>query len=78
MLTILDQFRRYMERARAAATIAASDYYGRGYGQGLRHHYRVQQLGAQKEHMRWLADSPEYVEFGPGYRDGLAGVEPQP
>ena len=80
MSTILDEFRRYMKRARAAATIAVSDDYRRGYLHGLRRHYRVAQFGAQDEHAQWLgfADRPEYVEVGRGYRDGLAGIEPQP
>lgn len=80
MLTILDAFRRYMKRARAAATVAASDDYRRGYLHGLRRHYGVPPPGAQDEHAQWLgfADSPEYVEVRRGYRDGLAGIEPQP
>jgi hypothetical protein len=80
MLTILDEFRRYMKRARNAATIAASDDYRRGYLQGLRRHYRVAGFGADDEHAQWLgfADAPEYVEVARGYRDGLAGIEPKP
>jgi hypothetical protein len=80
MLTILNQFRRYMKRARAAATAVASDDYLRGYLQGLRHHQRVEQFGAQDEHAQWLgfADSPESIELQRGYRDGFAGIEPRP
>ena len=80
MPTILDEFRRYMKRARAAATIAVSDAYRRGYLHGLRHHHRVAQFGAQDEHAQWLgfADSPESIELERGYRDGFAGIEPQP
>jgi hypothetical protein len=80
MLTILDKFRRYMKRARAAGTIAASDDCRRGYLQGLRRHHRVAPSGAHDEHAEWVgfADSPEYVQVGRGYRDGLAGIEPQP
>jgi hypothetical protein len=77
MLTILDQVRRYLKRARAAATAATSDDYLRGYLQGLRHHQRVKQFGAQDKHAQWLGftDSPESVEFERGYRDGFAGIE---
>ena len=80
MLTILEQFRRYMKRPRAAATTVTSDDYLRGYLQGLRHHHRVKQFGAQDEHAQWLgfADSPESVELERGYRDGFAGIEPRP
>jgi hypothetical protein len=80
MPTILDEFRRYMKRARKASTITASDHYRRGYLQGLRRHYRVGDPGAHDEHAQWLgfADSPERVEAGRGYRDGLAGIEPKP
>ena len=80
MPTILDEFRRYMKRARAAATIAVSDGHRRGYLRGLRHHHRVRQFGDQDEHAQWpgFADTLERVEAGRGYRDGLAGIEPQP
>ena len=81
MSTILDHFRRYMKRARAAAAAtAAGDEYLHGYLRGRRHHQRVEQFGAQDEHAQWLgfADRPESVERERGYRDGFVGVEPQP
>jgi hypothetical protein len=80
MMTIVDEFRRYMKRVRAAAAIAAADDYQRDCLQGLRHHYGVGQVGAQDEHAQWsgFADSPEDLEVGRGYRDGVAGSEPLP
>ena len=80
MATILDGFRRYMKLARTAATTAVSDDYRRGYLPGLRRRYRVGQFPDQDEHAQCLrlADNPEFAEVVRGYRDGLAGVEPQP
>ena len=80
MQTILDEFRRYMRLARTVATAAVSEEYRRGYLPGLRRHYRVGQFPTQDEHAQCLrlADHPEYAEVVRGYRDGLAGVEPQP
>jgi len=80
MLTLLGRFRRYRKQAQAAAATAPSDDYLRGYLRGLRHHHRIKQFGAEDEHAQWLgfADTPESVEVERGYRDGFAGVEPQP
>lgn len=80
MSTILDEFKRYMKLARTAATTAVSDDYRRGYLPGLRRHYRVGEFPTQDEHAQCLglADNPEYAEVVRGYRDGFAGVEPQP
>jgi hypothetical protein len=80
VLTIVDAFRRYLKRARASATIAASENCRRGHLHGQRHHSRVGQFDAQDEHAQWLgfADRPEHVEAWGDYRDGLAGIEPQP
>ena len=80
MRTILDEFRRYIELTRAAATTAISDDYRRGYLPGLRRHYRRWQFPVQDEHARWLgfADNPNYAEVVRGYRDGIVGVEPKP
>jgi hypothetical protein len=80
MQTILDEFRRYMRLARTAATTAVSEEYRRGYLPGLRRHYRMGPFPTQDEHAQCLrlADNPEYAEVVRGYRDGLAGVEPQP
>ena len=80
MPNILEKFRRYMKRARMTGTITTSDEYRRGYLEGLRRHYDAGQFDAKDEHAQWLgfADTPEYVEVGRGYRDGLAGVEPRP
>jgi hypothetical protein len=46
----------------------------------LRRHYRVGQFPTEDEHAQCLrlADNPEYAEVVRGYRDGFAGVEPQP
>lgn len=79
MLTMLNQFRRYMKRTRAAATIVTSDDCLRGCLKGLRHHRRVEQFGAQDEHAQWLgfADRPESIELQRGCSDGFAGTEPK-
>ena len=79
MHTILDGVRRYVNRTRGIAPIAPNDDYRRGYLQGLRRYYSAGQTGAEDGHAHWLVlpDSPERAEFDRGYRDGLAGVDPQ-
>jgi hypothetical protein len=79
MSPLVERLVNYTKRTRMATAVAASDDYRRGYLEGLRHHYRVDQLGASDEHLRWLVfpDSPEYAEFERGYCDGLVGSEPQ-
>ena len=53
MPTIIDGVRRYVKRTRGATATALSDDYRRGYLQGLRHHYRVAQTGADDKHAKW-------------------------
>jgi len=79
MLSILRQVRSRMKAARVPETGAVNSDYRRGYIHGLRAHYRVERGGAEDEHSRWpdYGDGPEYADLMRGYRDGLAGKEPQ-
>jgi hypothetical protein len=79
MSTLLDGVRRYVKRTRGFAPIAPNDDYRRGYLQGLRRYYAAGHASADDNHAHWLVlpDSPEHAEFDRGYRDGLAGTEPQ-
>jgi len=79
MLSILQQVRRRMKAAQVPAAPAANSEYRRGYMRGLRAHYRVGQASGDDEHPRWpdCGDGPEYADRMRGYRDGLAGKEPQ-
>ena len=74
-----DRHDHYTRLAQLAVADSGSDDYQRGYLQGLRCRYYREQFGASSELAQWRAsaDSPEYPEFGRGYRDGLAGIEPQ-
>jgi len=76
----VDRHDRYTRLAQMAVADSRSDDYQRGYLYGLRCRYYREQFGADNEFAQWRvsAESPEYPEFGRGYRDGLAGVEPQP
>ena len=80
MSPLVERLVSYTKQTRMAAAVSASDDYRRGYLEGLRRHYRADQIGANDEHLRWLVfpDSPGYEEFERGYCDGLAGSEPQP
>ena len=79
MRNIIEKARHYLRRTQSAAIAACSDDYLRGYLQGLRHHQRVEQFGAQDRHAQSLAfaDNPALPDLERGYRDGLAGIEPQ-
>lgn len=69
-------FKALMGRAR----LLRSDY-GAGYQTGLRRHYHGKQFGNPQE-LAALAkaglNGDPRVELGRGYRDGLAGREPEP
>ena len=80
MSTILNGVRRYVKRPQRTAATAPSDDYRCGYLLGLRRHYHIgQNAGQDGDHTQSLAsrDSREYSDFDRGYRDGLAGIEPQ-
>jgi hypothetical protein len=80
MPTILDKVRHHVKRTQRAAATAPSDDYRCGYMLGLRRHYRVgQNAGQDDDHAQARAsrDSREFTDFDRGYRDGLAGIEPQ-
>ena len=70
------KFKALLGRAR----ILSSDY-GAGYQTGLRRHYHGKQFGNPQE-LAALAkaglNGDPRVELGRGYRDGLAGREPEP
>lgn len=62
------------------AKLLTSDY-GGGYLTGLRRHYHGESFGNPQELAALAAaglNGDPRVELGRGYRDGLAGVEPQP
>ena len=62
------------------ARLLTSDY-GAGYLTGLRRHYHGESFGNPQELAALAAaglNGDPRVELGRGYRDGLAGVEPQP
>lgn len=62
------------------ARLLTSDY-GAGYLTGLRRHYHGESFGNPQEIAALAAaglNGDPRVELGRGYRDGLAGVEPQP
>ena len=80
MSPLVEKLVRYTKRTQMAARVAGSDDYRRGYLEGLRRHYCVDQLGENSVRPLWLVfpDSHEHAEFERGYCDGLAGSEPQP
>jgi hypothetical protein len=80
MLNIIEKAGRFLRRTQSAAAAACSDDYLRGYLQGLRRHHREGRSVNDDEHAQWLgfADSPALPDLERGYRDGLAGIEPQP
>ena len=62
------------------AKLLTSDY-GAGYLTGLRRHYHGESFGDPQELGALAAaglDGDPRAELGRGYRDGLAGAEPQP
>lgn len=62
------------------AKLLTSDY-GSGYTRGLRRHYHGEQFGTPDEHALWMSlgtNGDHREELGRGYRDGFAGLEPQP
>lgn len=67
------QFRGLMEEAKRIG----GDY-GAGYQRGLRRHYHGQNFGTPAEHDTWMAMSGYRQEQGDGYRDGFAGLQPNP
>lgn len=80
MTNIIEKARSYLRRAQGADAVACSDDYLRGYLQGLRRHNRGKSSSTCDEHVQWLgfADTPAPPDLERGYRDGLAGIEPQP
>jgi hypothetical protein len=77
---MFDDFRRYLKRARAAATITARDDHRRGDRQGQRRRSRAVQSATEDEHAQsaGFADIPHYVGVGRGYGDDLADAETPP
>lgn len=70
------QFQSLARRAR----LLKSDY-GVGYQRGLRRHFHGERFGTAEEHATWSRlglDGDPRTELGRGYRDGLAGKEPEP
>jgi len=62
------------------AKLLAGDY-GAGYQRGLRRHYHGEAFGTADEHTKWSGlgeDGDHRAELGRGYRDGLAGRDPEP
>jgi hypothetical protein len=74
-----DHHDRYTRLARMAATHPHTDDYQRGYLRGLRSRCHREQFLVHDEHARWIkyGDGSTCTEFGRGYLDGLAGLEPQ-
>ncbi|WKB52321.1 hypothetical protein [Eleftheria terrae] len=56
-----------------AKTLLTGDY-GLGYQNGLRRRYYGERFGSPSQHEQWLEKQDDY---GRGYRDGVAGREPQ-
>lgn len=55
--------------------------YGAGYQRGLRRAHHGEAFGTADEHALWSRlglDGDIRTELGRGYRDGLAGADPQP
>lgn len=70
------RFKTLARRAR----LLTSDY-GSGYMRGLRRHYHDDKFGTNDEHQKWLSLGRKgdlRAELGRGYRDGLAGRDPEP
>lgn len=64
---------RFLALARRAKLLKSE--YGAGYASGLRRHYYGDRYGDAAEH---AARERRQDELGRGYRDGLAGCEPEP
>lgn len=70
---------RFQTLARRARLLTSE--YGSGYLRGLRRHYHGERFGTLDEHEKWMSlgrRGDPRTELGRGYRDGLAGREPQP
>lgn len=69
----------FQSLARRAKALTSD--YGAGYLTGLRRHYHGESFGNPQELAALAAaglNGDPRVELGRGYRDGLAGAEPQP
>lgn len=70
-----NRFRCLAQRAR----MLDSDY-GAGYMRGLRRRFHGEKFGTIEEHEKWKnlgRNGDPRLELGRGYRDGLAGREPE-
>ena len=79
MMNIIAKAKSCLGFSPHAGTAACSRDYRRGYMQGLRRNYR-RNTSATCEETGWFgsADRPTLPDLERGYRDGFAGVEPQP
>jgi hypothetical protein len=79
MMNIIAKAKSYLGFTPHAEASASSGDYRRGYMQGLRRNYLRKSSVTFGESVRfWFANVPTLPDLERGYRDGFAGVEPQP
>jgi hypothetical protein len=76
-----EDFERKMRRADTLSRLTDQPDYYVGYITGLRRFHHGERFGTEGEHQQWLALAADADkmrrERGRGYRDGLAGRDPQ-